>query len=88
MQSDVIDIERVVVLPEARRRGIGSALVRWTLALAGNRPTIVSTGRYNAPARALYERLDFEAVVELEVLPGLCVTKYRHERSDGSSAIR
>lgn len=88
VQSDVIDIERVVVLPEAHRQGIGSALMRWTLALAGNRPTVVSTGRYNAPARALYERLDFEAVDELEVVPGLWVTRYRHGRSDVSPAIR
>jgi ribosomal protein S18 acetylase RimI-like enzyme len=73
----LLEIERLVVAPAAHRRGVGSTLVRAALAHAGARPTTVSTGRDNRPARTLYERLGFVATGELEVLPGLWTTQYR-----------
>ena len=78
-EGDVLDVHRLVVAPSSARRGIGSALVRSVLAAAGPRPTVVATGRDNAPARALYERLGFERTGDREVLPGLWVTGYRHD---------
>ena len=36
------------------------------------------TGRDNAPARRLYERLGFRRAGDDEVLPGLVVTRYVH----------
>ncbi|MGY1602033.1 GNAT family N-acetyltransferase [Geodermatophilus sp. SYSU D00815] len=75
---EVLDVARLVVVPAAHRRGVGSALVRAALAAAGSRPTVVSTGRDNRPARALYERLGFAVTGEREVLPGLWTTQYRH----------
>ncbi|MGY1704689.1 GNAT family N-acetyltransferase [Geodermatophilus sp. SYSU D00697] len=74
----LLDVERLVVAPAAARRGIGTALVRALLARADGRPAVVATGRANAPARALYERLGFVPTGEREVLPGLWVTAYRH----------
>jgi ribosomal protein S18 acetylase RimI-like enzyme len=70
--------ERLVVAPRAFRRGIGAALVRHVLGFAGARPVVVSTGRANVPARALYERLGFVRTADEEVRPGLWVTRYRH----------
>ena len=73
----VVDVHRLVVAPRAARQGIGSALVRSVLALG--RRTVVATGRDNAPARALYERLGFVPTGDREVLPGLWVTGFRHD---------
>jgi ribosomal protein S18 acetylase RimI-like enzyme len=78
LEADALDVGRLVVSPAVHRCGVGSALVRQVLAHAGERPTVVSTGRDNLPARALYERLGFEAVSEVEIVPGLWVTNYRH----------
>ncbi|WP_029432040.1 N-acetyltransferase [Blastococcus sp. URHD0036] len=75
--GDLVDVHRLVVAPRAARQGIGSALIRSVLALG--RRTVVATGRDNAPARALYERLGFVPTGDREVLPGLWVTGFRHD---------
>jgi ribosomal protein S18 acetylase RimI-like enzyme len=67
------EVDRLVVAPRAFRRGVGSALVRYVLGRAGGRAVTVSTGRANAPARALYTRLGFAVTGESEVEPGLWV---------------
>ncbi|WP_371408593.1 GNAT family N-acetyltransferase [Micromonospora zamorensis] len=71
-----VDIHRLVVDPTLHRRGVGRTLVSEVLALAGRRRTVVSTGRANLPARALYEGLGFVLVDEKEVIPDLWVTRY------------
>lgn len=76
--SSEVDIDRLIVSPAVHRRGIGKALVRKVLAIAEHRRTIVSTGRANRPARALYEGLGFEVVGEKEVIPRLWITQYVH----------
>lgn len=75
-----IEIHRLIVAPEAHRRGVGTNLVRCMLQRAGQRRTVVATGRGNTPARVLYERLGFDLVREEEVLPGLWVVRYAHAR--------
>lgn len=75
---DHLDIDRLVVTPSAHRLGIGSALVLEVLHRAGLRRAVVSTGRDNRPARALYERLGFSRTGDAEVLPGLWTTRYEH----------
>lgn len=75
--DDEMDIDRLIVAPTAHRRGIGATLVGEVMQRAGARRIIVSTGRENSPARALYERLGFEKVKDEEVLPGLTVTRYQ-----------
>jgi ribosomal protein S18 acetylase RimI-like enzyme len=74
-RSDV-DIDRLVVDPALHRQGAGKAVVWEVLASAGHRRTVVSTGKANLPARALYEGLGFVLVDEKEVIPRLWVTRY------------
>ncbi|GAA4073272.1 GNAT family N-acetyltransferase [Nonomuraea soli] len=72
----LLDIERLVVAPSAFRRGVGRTLVTEALTRAGARGALVSTGRDNKPARSLYERLGFAWVEDVEVIPGLWITRY------------
>jgi ribosomal protein S18 acetylase RimI-like enzyme len=57
-------IARLVVAPASMRRGIGRALARHALALAGGRAVRVGTAAANAPALALYASLGFARVSE------------------------
>ena len=77
-EPDGPDIDRLVVHPDAHRRGVGSALVRDILVRAAGRCTTVSTGRDNTPARRLYERLRFTHAEDVEVMAGLWVSRYVH----------
>jgi GNAT superfamily N-acetyltransferase len=72
----VVDLDRLVVDPGVHRQGIGRALVSEVIARAGDRRVVVSTGRANVPARTLYERLGFGGAEDVEVIPGLWITKY------------
>jgi ribosomal protein S18 acetylase RimI-like enzyme len=71
-----VDINRLIVHPAVLRRGIGRTLVEEVMARAGERRIVVSTGRDNAPARALYKRLGFGLRAEVEVIPGLWIAQY------------
>jgi ribosomal protein S18 acetylase RimI-like enzyme len=76
-QAGVLDLHRLVVDPSRFRGGIGSALIRGALAAE---PTaeraIVQTGASNEPAKQLYRREGFEELDEVEVIPGLWVTRF------------
>ncbi|MGW0807086.1 GNAT family N-acetyltransferase [Nonomuraea sp. NPDC002799] len=74
--ADEVDVNRLVVRPDAARRGIGRALVKEVMARAGERRVVVSTGRDNVPARTLYERLGFVLTGEVEVIPRLWIVSY------------
>ncbi|MBA3381843.1 MAG: GNAT family N-acetyltransferase [Actinobacteria bacterium] len=75
---DTIDIHRLAVDPTCFRCGIGTALVRAAVrAEPSATHAIVQTGAGNEPARSLYLREGFEQTDELEVAPGLRVTRYR-----------
>ena len=69
--ADELVIARLFVAPSAFRRGIGTALVRHALKLAGGRRVRVGTGALNAPALALYEGLGFRRHREREPAPGV-----------------
>lgn len=87
--DDVVDLERLVVAPRAFRRGLGRRLITAVLAHAGDRRVVVSTGRDNAPARALYASLGFTSTGEREVLPGLVLVSYERvsaERATSSTS--
>lgn len=72
--GSMIDIDRLIVAPTLLRKGIGARLVHRALELAPKAK--VSTGRDNWPARALYERLGFAHVGDVEVISGLWVSNY------------
>jgi ribosomal protein S18 acetylase RimI-like enzyme len=75
--GDTLDIHRLVVDPVCFRRGIGRTLVGAALAAEPSAAhAIVQTGADNEPARALYHDFGFERVDELEVAPGLRVTRF------------
>lgn len=77
VDAGILDLHRLVVDPKHLRAGVGSALVRAALA-AEPRATraIVQTGAANEPAKRLYVREGFEEIDEVEVVPGLWVTRF------------
>jgi GNAT superfamily N-acetyltransferase len=80
--SDTVDIARLMVDPTSLRQGYGRALV--TLVLTVTPRARVSTGRENAPARALYERLGFTHTHDVEPVEGLWVSRYSRGAAGGS----
>jgi ribosomal protein S18 acetylase RimI-like enzyme len=77
----VLGFERLVVDPGHFRRGLAGRLV---VSLPPAEVTVVSTGRDNVPARTLYERHGFRHVADVEVVPGLWVSRLRRDRTRGA----
>lgn len=75
LDDGTIDIYRLVVAPRAFRQGIATTLLDALDTRFPGRPTLVSTGRDNEPARELYRMRGFTVVREHEVMPGLWVTE-------------
>ena len=73
-QGDHLDIDRLMVDPESRRQGVGGTLLQAVLDRADGRPVVVSTGRDNAPAVALYVRHGFVVDRDEQVPPGIWIT--------------
>jgi GNAT superfamily N-acetyltransferase len=83
--ADRLDVDRLMVDPTARRRGVGTTLLQAVLDRAGGRPVAAATGRANAPALALYAQLGFAAQGDEEVPPGLWITRLRWSAAGGQS---
>jgi ribosomal protein S18 acetylase RimI-like enzyme len=84
VESGTLDIHRLVVDPGRFRAGIGTALVRAALeAEPGAERLIVQTGAANEPAKRLYRREGFEELGDLEVAPGLSVTRFARRLRPG-----
>jgi ribosomal protein S18 acetylase RimI-like enzyme len=87
LDGETLDLHRLVVDPVRFRGGIGSALVRAALAAEPEaRRAIVQTGAGNHPAKRLYRREGFEELDEVEVAPGLRVTRFRKELTGPATA--
>jgi len=86
VDHDVVDLDRLMVSPTHYRKGLGAALVTEVMSLAPS--AVVSTGRDNTPARALYESLGFLHDSDVEPVPGLWVSHYRRARESGNSLLR
>ena len=66
-----------MVDPSCFRAGVGTALVRAALAAEPEAErAVVQTGSSNEPAKQLYRREGFEEIEEVEVVPGLRVTRF------------
>lgn len=74
--GDRVAIDRLMVQKGAQRGGVATKLVQTVVRHGAGRPVLVSTGKANAPARALYERLGFISTGNREVLPGLWVSDF------------
>lgn len=83
LEDGTVDISRLVVAPRAFRRGVASRLLDALDDRFPGRPMVVSTGRANAPAIALYRRRGFHVVAEREAIPGLWVTELERRPSGG-----
>jgi [ribosomal protein S18]-alanine N-acetyltransferase len=63
--EDLADLNRIVVRPDARGRGVGAALLRagleWAEALGATR-MLLEVRTDNSPALALYARLGFDQI--------------------------
>ena len=57
--AEVVDLVSMWTAPEARRRGVGRALVATVIAWAGGSPVGLWVVRTNASARVLYEACGF-----------------------------
>ena len=75
--ADELEIARLVVAPAHMRRGIGRALARHAIALAGGRAIRVGTAAANRPALELYASLGFERLGRRTVGDGLAYVDLR-----------
>jgi ribosomal protein S18 acetylase RimI-like enzyme len=70
-----VDVHRLVVHPDAFRRGVASALFDALEAAAPGAAMVVATGVANHPARALYARRGFRTVRERVVHGGVRIVE-------------
>ncbi|HEX5596854.1 MAG TPA: GNAT family N-acetyltransferase [Micromonosporaceae bacterium] len=76
LEDGTLDICKLVVAPRAFRRGVGTALLEALDAAEPAEHAVVWTGTANTPARRLYERRGFAPVRDVEVAPGLWITRF------------
>jgi ribosomal protein S18 acetylase RimI-like enzyme len=75
LENGTVDICRLVVAPRAFRQGIASRLLDALDERFPERAMVVSTGRDNEPAIALYRRRGFKVLRDREAAPGLFVSE-------------
>ncbi|WP_420753940.1 GNAT family N-acetyltransferase [Rhodococcus sp. O3] len=71
-EEDELELRMLAVAPAARRRGVGSALVRHALDTAyerGDRAVVISTEPAMVDARRIYDRNGFVPVAERNWVP-------------------
>ncbi|WP_307253055.1 GNAT family N-acetyltransferase [Croceifilum oryzae] len=80
IESNVVDIHRLVVSPFYFRQGIGAKLLSFLLT-EHTRTTkyIVHTGAENIPAKKLYEKFGFREIDQIEVTQGLSLSRLEKE---------
>jgi GNAT superfamily N-acetyltransferase len=77
VDAGVLDLHRLVLDPSRVRAGIGTTPVRAALTAEPEADrAVVQTGSSNEPAKQLYRREGFEEIDEVEVVPGLRVTRF------------
>jgi ribosomal protein S18 acetylase RimI-like enzyme len=84
LPNGALDICRLVVHPDAHRRGIATALLDALDSIEPADLTVVSTGTSNQPALALYRRRGFVPVDERCVAPGVTITLLERKNASAS----
>lgn len=84
-QGGLLDIHRLVVDPEAFRRGLGRRLLRHVLALPGLSEAVVGTAAANLPACRLYESEGFALSERFSVPPGLALVRFSKVLATGGN---
>ena len=80
LDDGTLDIHRLVVAPRVFRRGVATALLDGLDRAFPDRSMVVSTGRENEPALALYRDRGFRVVRDREVVPGLVIRELERRR--------
>jgi GNAT superfamily N-acetyltransferase len=73
----VVDVDRVMVDPAVRRRGVAASLLKAVLDQSGEVPVETFTGRDNVPGLGLYRRFDFTPIADEQAPTGIWVTRLR-----------
>lgn len=74
--GDHVDIDKLMVDPDAIRRGIATALLGRVIERSSGRQVVVSTGRDNVPAVSLYVKHGFEREGDEQVPPGIWISRF------------
>ena len=84
LKDGMLELCRLVVSPSYFRRGIGRQLVDFVLCQPSWDLATVCTGSVNEPALSLYKSVGFQEAEDLEVSPGIILTRLEQvkERSD------
>src|SRR5689334_16139350 len=77
---ETVDITRLVVDPAHARKGHATALLDALDDLEPRGLSLVSTGTANAPAVNLYLSRGYHEAEQVEVGPGVRITRFRRER--------
>lgn len=72
-----VEISRLIVDPAHARRGHGRALLDHLDQLEPRPVSVVSTGSANAPAVTLYKSRGYAEIGQVEVAPGIHITRFR-----------
>jgi ribosomal protein S18 acetylase RimI-like enzyme len=75
-----VEISRLIVDPAHARRGHGRALLDHLDQLEPRPTSLVSTGSANTPATTLYKARGYTELDQLEVAPGVRITRFRRLR--------
>jgi ribosomal protein S18 acetylase RimI-like enzyme len=84
LPNGALDICRLVVHPDAHRRGIATALLDALDSIEPADLAVVLTGTANQPALALYRRRGFVPVDERCVAPGVTITLLERKNASAS----
>jgi ribosomal protein S18 acetylase RimI-like enzyme len=88
LSEGLLDITRLVVHPDFFQRGIGKELVQHVFNEYRNmKKYIVRTGAKNVPAKNLYKKLGFDKIEDIEVAPGVYLTRFEKRNSNKNTSF-
>lgn len=85
LKEGMLELCRLVVSPSYFRKGIGRQLVEFVLREPSWDLATVCTGSVNEPALSLYKSEGFQEAEELEVSPGIILTRLEQTKADAES---